>query len=89
MSLHDHSHDHDRPQRNFLSSRAGLVLLGFLAIAGLLLVYEHRAHIFVGNWLLVALLVACPLMHIFMHGGHGGHGGHAGHDRQDRDRSKP
>ena len=89
MSPHDHSDNRDPPQGSFLTSRAGLVLLGFLAIAGLLLVYEHRAHIFVGNWLLVALLVACPLMHIFMHGGHGGHGGHAGHDRQDRDRSKP
>jgi hypothetical protein len=22
------------------------------------------------------LLLACPLMHVFMHGGHGGHGGH-------------
>jgi hypothetical protein len=24
-------------------------------------------------------LLACPLMHLFMHGGHGGHGGHEGH----------
>jgi hypothetical protein len=22
------------------------------------------------------LLLACPLMHMFMHGGHGGHGSH-------------
>jgi hypothetical protein len=26
-------------------------------------------------WLLLA---ACPLMHLFMHGGHGGHGDHRG-----------
>jgi hypothetical protein len=32
--------------------------------------------------LLLGLLLACPLMMMFMHGGHGGHGaggGHAGH----------
>ena len=62
-----------------LRSRTGLVLLGFLAIAGLMLVYEHRAHIFVGSWFLIALPLLCPLLHIFMHGGHGGHGGHDGH----------
>jgi hypothetical protein len=27
-------------------------------------------------WLLI---LACPLMHVFMHGGHGGHGGHGEH----------
>ena len=26
----------------------------------------------------VALLLACPRMHVFMHKGHGGHGGHGG-----------
>jgi hypothetical protein len=25
------------------------------------------------------LLLACPFMHMFMHGGHGGHGGGHGH----------
>lgn len=31
-----------------------------------------------------AILLLCPLMHIFMHGGHGhgGHGGHGNHDTQ-------
>jgi hypothetical protein len=27
-------------------------------------------------------LAACPLLHMFMHGGHGGHGGHGRHTRQ-------
>ena len=57
------------------SSRTGIVLLGFIAVIGFLLAYEHQAHIFTGNWLLFALLGACIIMHLFMHGGHGGHGG--------------
>ena len=63
--------------RNFLGARWGWVLIGFLAIAGYFLVTEHRAHLALAipylPWL---LLLACPLMHVFMHGGHGGHGGH-------------
>ena len=31
--------------------------------------------------LFAALVLACPLMMIFMHGGHGGHGGHGEHDK--------
>jgi hypothetical protein len=54
--------------------RLGTVLIGFLAVAGLLLVYEHRVHVFTGNGVLITLLVLCVGMHFFMHGGHGGHG---------------
>jgi hypothetical protein len=61
-------------------SRSGIVLLGFLAVAAFFLLTEHTAHVFGAlPWL---LLLACPLMHLFMHGGHGhgghGHGGHGG-----------
>lgn len=60
-----------------LKARAGIVLLGFLAIAGALLFTEHRAHVL---GLLVWLpILACPLMHIFMHGGHH-HGQQRGND---------
>ena len=84
MSMHDHSEHAGQPQGSFLTSRAGLVLFGFLAIAGALLFTEHSAHVFgVLIWL---PLLACPLMHVFMHGGHGDHGNHG---RQDRDRSAP
>tara|TARA_R110000868_G_scaffold107438_1_gene293983 strand:- start:7225 stop:7470 length:246 start_codon:yes stop_codon:yes gene_type:complete len=70
-----------------LKSRAGLVLIVFLAAGGFLLAYEHRAHIFTGNGILIGLLAVCIGMHLFMHGGHGGHGGggHNEHDRKDRD----
>jgi hypothetical protein len=51
-----------------IKARTGLVLFGFLVVAGALLFTEHRAHVF---GLLVWLpLLACPLMHLFMHRGH-------------------
>ena len=73
--------DTENGGRSFLLSRAGLVLLGFLAIAGILLFTEHRAHV-LGALIYLPLLL-CPLMHVFMHKGHG-HGNHGG---QDPDRS--
>lgn len=39
----------------------------FAAIAGFLLFTEHRAHVL--GALPFALLLLCPLMHFFMHGG--------------------
>jgi hypothetical protein len=83
MAVHDHS-QHDTPnQRGFLTWRWGLVLIGFLVIAGALLLTEHRAHV-LGALIWLPLLL-CPLMHLFMHGGHGGHGSPGSHD--DRGRS--
>lgn len=68
----DHTPEQERP-RSFLMSRNGVVLIAFLAIAGFYLLTEHRAHLFgILPWL---LLLACPLLHVFMHRGHGGHGG--------------
>jgi len=66
----------DHPtERSFFSSRGNLVLLGFLLIGGYFLLTEHRAHLALAvpflPWL---LLLACPLMHLFMHHGHGGNG---------------
>ena len=50
------------------------ILVLFLAIAAFYLFTEHRAHMF--GALPFLLLLACPLMHLFMHRGHGAHGGH-------------
>ena len=57
--------------------RGKWVLIGFLAIAGFFLFTEHRAHVL--GALPYLLLLACLLMHLFMHHGHGNHGGHEGH----------
>jgi len=58
-----------------------LVLAGFLVVAGYFLVTEHTAHVLSAlPWLLV---LACPVMHLFMHHGHGGHR----HDGPGRGRS--
>jgi hypothetical protein len=67
---------------DFLRSRTGLALLVFLGVAAFFLITEHTAHLY--GILPFALLLLCPLMHLFMHGGHGGHGGHAGHDDRAR-----
>ena len=54
--------------------RAKWVFLGFVLIAGYFLITEHRAHLYeaLPYWPYL-LLLACPLLHLFMHGGHGGH----------------
>ena len=80
MSVQDHS-GHQEQARSGLSmkSRAGMVLVGFLIIAGALLFTEHRAHVL--GLLIWLPLLACPLMHMFMHGGHG----HGSHGQQSND----
>jgi hypothetical protein len=74
MSEHEHSTRGTPPSGSFWRSRAGIVLIAFLAVSGLLLTYEHRAHVFTGNGILIVLLLVCVGMHLFMHGGHGGGG---------------
>jgi hypothetical protein len=74
-------HD-DGAKPGFFASRANIVLIGFLAIAGFYLITEHTAHVI--PYLPWLLLLACPFLHFFMHGSHGGHG-----DGQGSDRNKP
>jgi len=45
----------------------------FLALGSFFLWTEHRAHLF--GALPYILVLACPLMHLFLHGGHGRHDG--------------
>lgn len=78
MQQHDEHGFRETPpghsDTGFWKSRAGTVCIIFLTMAGFLLAYEHRAHIFTGNGFLILLLLLCPAMHLFMHHGHGGHG---------------
>ncbi|WP_321940098.1 DUF2933 domain-containing protein [Paraburkholderia sp. J8-2] len=63
--------------RPFWRSRPAIALTVFGLIALYLLFSEHREH-FLGV-LPFLLLLACPLMHLFMHHGHGhGHHSHSG-----------
>jgi hypothetical protein len=66
-------------------SKGRWVFYGFLAIVGFLLFTEHRAHVL--GILPYLILLACPLMHLFMHHGHGGHGHNAhNHDIPEGDK---
>ncbi|OGA95513.1 MAG: hypothetical protein A3E79_10850 [Burkholderiales bacterium RIFCSPHIGHO2_12_FULL_61_11] len=83
---HDHG-EHENPPSFWASRYAiGFVVIG--AVAGYFLLTEHRAHFF--GVLPYLLLLACPLMHLFMHHGHGDHahppgdnGPQAGPDKPD------
>ena len=84
----NHHHAHPQPAAHqpdqvnqdsappFWRSRYAIGLLVFGAVAAYFLLSAHRAHFF--GALPFLLLLACPLMHMFMHGGHGRHGRHGG-----------
>ncbi|WP_011583177.1 MULTISPECIES: DUF2933 domain-containing protein [Chelativorans] len=61
--------NYDQPPRS--PSAATIALWGFLAIGAFYLIAEHRAHLL--GWLPWLIILACPLLHIFMHRSHGGH----------------
>lgn len=65
------------PGKSRTQSVSRLILWCFLAIIAFFLLTEHTAHVF--GILPYLLLLACPLMHLFMHGRHGGHGDPSGH----------
>jgi hypothetical protein len=78
MSLHAH-HEPASPappggQRPRTPWLVRLLMFAVLGVGAYYIIAEHGAHL-LAAWPLLILL-ACPLMHIFMHGGHGGHGGH-------------
>lgn len=52
----------------------GLMIAAFAATLAYLFFGEHRVHLL--GYLPFLILLACPLLHMTMHGGHGGHGGH-------------
>lgn len=73
---HD-EHHHGTNSSNsssFWRSKTAIGVAVFLVIGAFLLTSEHRAHVL--GFLPYLLLLACPLLHVFMHGGHGKNSGH-------------
>jgi hypothetical protein len=62
------------PNHSSSPSRAKLAFTVFAIVGAFFLIVEHRAHLI--PFLPWLLLAACPLMHMFMHGGHGAHKSH-------------
>lgn len=54
---------------SFWTSPPGWAALGLIGAASYFLLLEHRTHLFAA--LPYLILLACPLMHIFMHRHHG------------------
>ncbi len=65
---------------SFWKSPGGLALIVVLTVGGFLLAAEHQAHLF--GALPYLILLACPVMHRFMHKGHG-HGDKPGHRHEE------
>lgn len=64
----------------FWRSRSGIGFIVIGVVAGYFLLTEHLAHVI--GVLPYLLLLACPLMHMFMHHGHGRHGGHGAENHE-------
>lgn len=79
MTIGHESHT-DREHRDQHARRIAKGWWVFAAIALFYLLSEHRAHLF--GILPYVLLLACPLMHVFMHGGH--HDRHGAHGKDKR-----
>ena len=67
---------YDTPPPRTNRSRAKWVFIGFMALATALLIAEHRVHVL--GALPSLILLAFPLMHLFMHQDHS-HGAHDDH----------
>lgn len=61
---------HESTGRNFSPSMLVIMFLT-LGVAAYFLLFQRTVDPSMG--LLILLLLACPLMHLFMHRGHGGH----------------
>lgn len=64
----------------------GLVVFCAIAFASYLLFVEHSHHLV--GWLPYLIILLCPLMHLFMHGGHGHHQHHSQGDTQNETAEK-
>ena len=85
----NHDHRHQPNGGNGMKSKAKWVFIGFALIVAFFLITEHKAHLSgLLNYWPFLLLAACPLLHMFMHGGHGGHGDDPGKNARGRSSSR-
>jgi hypothetical protein len=84
MSIHHDSASSDEPRKEaggfrqaFVRTPRGVLLSLIVAALGAYLLAYHTSHVLLAVPYL--FLLACPLMHVFMHGGHG-HGAHGNKD---------
>ncbi|CAJ0886952.1 hypothetical protein R1479_03221 [Ralstonia mannitolilytica] len=81
--MENHEHGQQRDDAAPAITRSKLALVGFLSVVAYFLWTEHQAHVI--QFLPFLLLAACPLMHVFMHGGHSHR--HHGHPSSKADRA--
>jgi hypothetical protein len=81
---HSSHSDSSREHENWFFSRTATVVA--LAVIGFLIYTGHSAHLL--GFLPYLLILSCPLMHIFMHGGHHGHRHNPEHDKKSSDQSR-
>ena len=85
---HSHHENTDGNNRgSWLFSRTGIATLVAVSILGFLIYEGHGAHLL--GYAPFLLILACPLMHIFMHGGHGGHGVHGNRSAEEKETRAP
>jgi len=70
-------------QKSFWLTPKGLAAFGLIGAASYFLLVEHRQHLF--EYLPFLIILLCPLMHVFMHGGHGHGNGDQHDDASDQD----
>lgn len=76
MSEHVRHHPGSSPEQSFWRSRTGIAFLVFGVVVAAHLLFEHTTHVI--QWLPFGILLLCPLMHTFMHGGHAAGGRNEG-----------
>jgi hypothetical protein len=62
----DQGHEHRDGLKDCLLSRTGIATLVVVAILGFVIYTDHTAHVL--GTIPYLLLLACPLVHVFMHG---------------------
>lgn len=73
----EHTKHHSKPNSKSKAFWKNPIVILCLIAVGYWLYTYHYEHAL--GFLPYAILLLCPFMHIFMHGGHG-HGGHGSHD---------